>query len=171
MRKVLFILFMLCCVCSMQAGKIEYGRHIIYKGKVDASKRPNGKGKLTTNYRPYDSSHPSIPDHHQDLLEGTFSNGVVKDAKLLLGRENGPLWINKCSFNGTVEYEVDSSGRSVTYKMTEGVFKDANYREIEITPSSPLVVKRFPFSDHCDMQAEPFIVKKRMSRSSCKKTN
>ena len=47
--------------------------------------------------------------------------------------------------------------------MTEGVFKDANYRETVITPSSPLVVKRFPFSDHCDMQAEPFRVKKGMA--------
>ena len=41
---------------------------------------------------------------NKDILEGIFENGTVKEAKLVLGRYNGPLWINAFVFKGTVDY-------------------------------------------------------------------
>lgn len=134
---------------SVSGEDISFTKHITYTGKVDANKRPSGKGKLEVIYN-------QQKDLRKDVIEGVFNNGVVTDAKLAFDKHNGPLWINSCTFKGTVEYIISEDGSSITFKMTEGKFKDGNMRTISVT-QIPFEIKRTPFDDKCELSAEPFV--------------
>lgn len=144
---------MMCCAAFAYADEINYGNTISYDGKVNDAKQPFGKGKLTTAY---------YSDKTQmDRLEGKFENGRVLDAKLMLARYNGPLWINRCVFKGTLQYEIIGTGSdaAVKYTLLEGELKDAGYNTISITSDNPMVIIRKPFGGECSTAVTPSRVK------------
>lgn len=135
-------------------GKIQYGKNIYYKGSVNSNNIPSGKGKLVTDYKVTDQIAGNIRlVTNKDILEGIFENGTVKEAKLVLGRYNGPLWINAFVFKGTVEYSVSNDGQSVAYTMIEGKITDSKYFEYSVTPDNTFSVIRCPKSNGCDLES------------------
>ena len=140
---------------SSVAEKVKLGEFIIYEGKVDASGVPNGKGKIETTYG---SNDPNALTKEKDLLEGIFENGQVKNAKLLLHRYNGPLWINSAKFKGTLEYAIGDKGTSITYKMIDGVFSTSKLTDFTIDANSSFSITRTPHSVGCDMEATKLYV-------------
>lgn len=146
--KTLKLLFILLAILplSVTADEVLLGEYITYTGKVDANNQPAGKGKLEIVCR-------QRPDLRKDVLEGVFNNGVVTKAKLDLEKYNGPFWIEKSTFKGTVEYSISKDGKSITYKMTQGKFRDG-WTSIAIE-DDPFVLKRIPFQD--SWEAEPFV--------------
>ena len=149
------ILLMGCFSLSSVAEKVKLGEFIIYEGKVDASGVPNGKGKIETTYG---SNDPNALTKEKDLLEGIFENGQVKNAKLLLRRYNGPLWINSAKFKGTLEYAIGDKGTSITYKMIDGVFSTSKLTDFTIDANSSFSITRTPHSVGCDMEATKLYV-------------
>ena len=134
---------------SVNGEDISFTKHITYTGKVDANNQPSGKGKLEIIYN-------LTVDTRKDVLEGEFDNGVVKNAKLAFDKHNGPLWINSSIYKGTVEYSIASDGTSVTFKMTDGKFKDYSMRTVVVTPDYPFQIKRTPSDSKCEVEAQPF---------------
>lgn len=115
---------MCCALCMMQfvpqtskAEKVQYGKYITYDGKVDANKKPNGKGKLELAYK---AQGVVGLETNKDVLEGVFADGKVSNAKLAIAKYNGPLWINSAKFKGTLEFTIADDGSSITYNLLEG---------------------------------------------------
>ncbi len=135
-------------------GQIRYGKNVYYKGSVSPDNIPHGKGKLVTDYEVTDNiGGKTKVVTNKDILEGVFENGTVTEAKLVLGRYNGPLWINAFVFKGTVEYSVSDDGKSVTYTMIDGIIKDCKFCEYSVTPDNTLSVIRRPKSVGCDLES------------------
>lgn len=149
---------MLCALCMMLfipqtsiAEKIQYGKYITYEGKVDANKKPNGKGKLELVYKA--SGSYGLVETYKDILEGVFANGTVSKAKLLLARYNGPLWINSAKFKGTVEFSIAEDRNSITYTLLDGELDTNNYNTFLISNQYPLTITRIPHSNGCEMRS------------------
>ena len=134
-----------------RAEKITYGEFITYDGKVDGNGLPYGKGKIETTYG---TSNPNaLSSKEKDVLEGIFENGTVKDAKLLLHRYNGPMWINTAKYKGIIEYSIAKDGSSITYKLTDGKFETNRLTTFVIQPEFPFTLTRTPHKVGCDMDA------------------
>ena len=97
-----------------EAKKIKYSEQIVYSGKVDSNGQPYGEGTLTTTYGEY-----------KDILEGTFENGVVREATLRLKVYDKKY--EYFAFSGTLGYTVSEDGKSVCYNLTEGSFTQNIY--------------------------------------------
>ena len=133
-----------------KAEKLQYGKYITYDGKVDANKKPSGKGKLELAYKvPTEFG----PQTNKDVLEGKFDGAKVTDAKLLLARYNGPLWINSAKFSGTMEYVITSDGSTIIYNLLEGELQTKDYNTFIINSAAPLTITRIPHSDGCETKA------------------
>lgn len=153
-----------CFPISVDAKKIHFGKQITYNGELDATGKPHGKGKIETSYGNGDPN--PLAAKEKDILEGYFENGVVKDAKLLLHRYNGPLWINSSKFTGTLEYTIADDGSSITYKMTEGKFETNNLTKFKIEPSAPFSITRTPQEIGCKLNATNLYMKNETSNLS-----
>ncbi len=138
-----------CFPLTMQAQQIDYGKQIYYKGKVNSSNKPSGKGQLVTTYKVNDSSGLKT---YRDVLKGVFEDGVVSKATLSLGMLKEFLSVAPFAFNGTVEYSVDNNGNSVTYKLIDGTISN-NFNYYLVTPDNTLTVIRTPFEDRCETQS------------------
>lgn len=157
MKKIFSLLVFCMCLLpiGMFAEKIKYGNFITYDGKVNASKIPEGKGKLITEYKVERMTVNGRSDEvNKDILQGIFSQGKVEEAKLQLARYNGPLWLYTAMFKGTLEYEIQDN-HSVKYTLLEGTFTSADHRDYTITRDNPLVFTRIPSYEGCEIKSEP----------------
>ncbi len=147
--KKLFLLLLVLLPMAALAEEITFSNYIKYKGNVDANGNPSGKGKIEVSYC-------QTRDLKKDVLEGVFANGVVTDAKLALAKHNGPLWITTCSYKGVVEYSITNNGKSITFKLKGGKFKDASLSSYTIVADYPLEIKRTPHDNGCDLKTVAF---------------
>lgn len=147
----------LCIPLGVFADEINYGTFIKYKGKVNEYSELEGKGELVTQYnglRRY-SDGSTKGETQKDILEGNFSQGKVTDAKIRFARYNGPLWLNKAVFEGTLKYMFMDNNQGIQYTLMEGVFTCNNLDEVTISPENPLVITRIPSEDGCETIAKP----------------
>ena len=152
MKKTLLTLLLTIAVgIGIQAQTIKYSDYVTYEGKVDANRRPIGKGKLTTTYRVYNSTTQSY-EKNQDILEGEFEGYKVKKAKLRLARYNGPLWINTAVYKGALTYNIENDGTAITYTMTDGKLS-ISYRDFTLIPTATFTLKRTPQEHGCLLEA------------------
>lgn len=153
---LLIVLF--CIPLGVFADDINYGVFIKYDGKVNVNSEPEGKGELVTQYnglRRYGDG-STKGETQKDILEGNFSQGKVTDAKIRFARYNGPLWLNKAVFEGTLKYMLMDNNQGIQYTLIEGVFTCNNFDEVTISPENPLVITRIPSEDGCETIAKPF---------------
>ena len=156
MRNMNFFKIMCCALCMMlfvpqtsKAEKVQYGKYITYDGKVDANKKPNGKGKLELAYK---VQGVVGLETNKDVLEGVFADGKVSNAKLAIAKFNGPLWINSAKFKGTLEFTIADDGSSITYNLLEGELETKDKIFI-ISSEIPLTITRIPHPDGCETKA------------------
>lgn len=157
MRNMNFFKIMCCALCMMlfvpqtsKAEKVQYGKYITYDGKVDANKKPNGKGKLELAYK---AQGVVGLETNKDVLEGVFADGKVSNAKLAIAKYNGPLWINSAKFKGTLEFTIADDGSSITYNLLEGELETKDYPAFIISSDTPLTITRIPHPDGCETKA------------------
>lgn len=153
---LLIVLF--CIPLGVFADDINYGVFIKYDGKVNVNSEPEGKGELVTQYnglRRY-SDGSTKGETQKDILEGNFSQGKVTAAKIRFARYNGPLWLNKAVFEGTLKYMLMDNNQGIQYTLIEGVFTCNNFDKVTISPENPLVITRIPSEDGCETIAKPF---------------
>ena len=154
MRNMSYFKIMCCALCMMlfvpqtsKAEKVQYGKYITYDGKVDANKKPNGKGKLELAYK---AQGVVGLETNKDVLEGVFADGKVSNAKLAIAKYNGPLWINSAKFKGTLEFTIADDGSSITYNLLEGELETKDYPAFIISSDTPLTITRIPHPDGCE---------------------
>ena len=161
MKKIFSLLVF--CMCLLPIGtlaeEIKYGRFVTYDGKVNASKVPEGKGKLITEYKVERMTVNGRSDEvNKDILQGIFSQGKVEEAKLQLARYNGPLWLNRATFKGELDYEI-LDNNSVKYTLLEGTFTSSDLCDYTISRDNPLVITRIPSFEGCETKSEPLCYK------------
>ena len=164
MRNMNFFKIMCCALCMMlfvpqtsKAEKVQYGKYITYDGKVDANKKPNGKGKLELAYK---AQGAAGLETNKDVLEGVFADGKVSNAKLAIAKYNGPMWINSAKFKGTLEFTIADDGSSITYNLLEGELETKDYKTFIISSDTPLTITRIPHPDGCETEAGKLLVYK-----------
>lgn len=157
MRNMNFLKIMCCALCMMlfvpqtsKAEKVQYGKYITYDGKVDANKKPNGKGKLELAYK---AQGVVGLETNKDVLEGVFADGKVSNAKLAIAKYNGPMWINSAKFKGTLEFTIADDGSSITYNLLEGELETKDCSYFIISSDTPLTITRIPHPDGCETKA------------------
>lgn len=161
MKKIFSLLVFLMCLFSKGtlAEEIKYGRFVTYDGKVDASKNPEGKGKLITEYKVERmTEYGTKKEVNKDVLQGKFSQGKVVDAKVQFARYNGPLWLNTATFKGELDYEI-LDNNSVKYTLLEGTFTSSDHCDYTISRDNPLVITRIPSFEGCETKSEPLCYK------------
>lgn len=161
MKKTFSLLVFFMCLFSKGtlAEEIKYGRFVTYDGKIDVSKNPEGKGKLITEYKVERMTVNGRSDEvNKDILQGKFSQGKVVDAKVQFARYNGPLWVNRATFKGELDYEI-LDNNSVKYTLLEGTFTSSDYCDYTISRDNPLVITRIPSFEGCETKSEPLCYK------------
>lgn len=155
----LLVFFMCLIPIGTLAEEIKYGRFVTYDGKVDASKNPEGKGKLITEYKVERmTEYGTKKEVNKDVLQGKFSQGKVVDAKVQFARYNGPLWLNTATFKGELDYEI-LDNNSVKYTLLEGTFTSSDHCDYTISRDNPLVITRIPSFEGCETKSEPLCYK------------
>lgn len=161
MKKIFSLLVFFMCLFPIGtlAEEIKYGRFVTYDGKVDVSKNPEGKGKLITEYKVERmTEYGTTNEVNKDVLQGKFSQGKVVDAKVQFARYNGPLWVNRATFKGELDYEI-LDNNSVKYTLLEGTFTSSDYCDYTISRDNPLVITRIPSFEGCETKSEPLCYK------------
>ena len=161
MKKTFSLLVFFMCLFSKGtlAEEIKYGRFVTYDGKIDVSKNPEGKGKLITEYKVERMTVNGRSDEvNKDILQGKSSQGKVVDAKVQFARYNGPLWVNRATFKGELDYEI-LDNNSVKYTLLEGTFTSSDYCDYTISRDNPLVITRIPSFEGCETKSEPLCYK------------
>lgn len=155
----LLVFFMCLFPIGTLAEEIKYGRFVTYDGKVDVSKNPEGKGKLITEYKVERMTEYGTKNEvNKDVLQGKFSQGKVVDAKVQFARYNGPLWLNRATFKGELDYEI-LDNNSVKYTLLEGTFTSSDLCDYTISRDNPLVITRIPSFEGCETKSEPLCYK------------